>query len=56
MERTLAGMVMEVRLVNPSKALFAIAVTVFGMTVVLHPPISTLSDVLMMALQLLRLS
>ncbi len=54
MDVTLLGMVMEVRLLQPSKAYLPMDVTLLGMTVFLQPAIRALDDVSMMALQLSR--
>ena len=54
MEVTLLGMVMEVRPEQPEKANHTIDVTLLGIIVDLHPIISSLVDVLTIALQLLR--
>ena len=51
---TLLGMVMEVRSLHPPKAERPILLTLLGMTVFLHPAISLLLDVSIMALQLFR--
>ena len=51
---TLLGMVMEVKLLQPQNALSPILITLLGMKVFLHPTISSLEEVLMIALQLSR--
>ena len=51
---TLLGMVMEVRPEQPKNALLPMLVTLLGIMVFLHPNMSELFDVLMIALQLLR--
>ena len=51
---TLLGMVMEFRPVQPMNAEFPIPVTLLGITVFLHPVISVLYSVSMIALQLFR--
>ncbi len=53
---TPAGMFIDVRPLQPPKALLPMLVTLAGMMVFLHPKTRLLSLVLIMALQLLRLS
>ena len=53
---TLFGIVMDVSEEQPSNALQPIVVTVLGIIVVLQPVIKVFFAVLIMALQLLRLS
>ena len=54
MDVTLLGMIIEVRSEQPSKAPFPMDVTLLGIRVFEHPTISSLSAVLMMALQSFR--
>ena len=56
MEVTELGIVTEVSPLQILNAPFPIEVTELGMMVFLHPAISVLEDVSMIALQLLRLS
>ena len=53
---TLLGMTMDVRLLQPQKALSPIQVTLLGITVLLQPYTSVFVPVSIMALQLSRLS
>ena len=54
MEVTLFGIEIEVRPLHPRNALKPILVTLFGMTVFLHPAIMVLDAVSIIALQLSR--
>ena len=56
MASTVLGMVIEVRVVQPSKAPNPMRVMLFGMVVVLQPATNSFVALLMMALQLPRLS
>ncbi len=51
---TLSGIVIDVNLKQPENAPYPILVTLSGIVVFLHPAIKTLSEDLIMALQLFR--